>query len=126
MLWIQALIRGLIPLAIMGTLSVFLYFDDQIYTAGGTFITGMIITVVCAATVIYDVDRWGLRKQTLVHFLIMLVTVYPLLIISGWFSTSSVTDYLLIFLLFICTGVIIWSAVLGAIKIVTHKKKPRP
>ncbi len=76
------------------------HIDD--YSVTSTFITGLIITAVAATSVIYDVESWSLTRQSVAHFLIMLVTVYPCLVFSGWFQTKSILDLAKIFGLFGC------------------------
>ncbi|XZO08742.1 DUF3021 family protein [Weissella paramesenteroides] len=34
-------------------------------------------------TVIYEIDQWSFAKQSLIHFLLMFITVYPVLLFSG-------------------------------------------
>ena len=107
---LSAGIRGSIPFIIMSTLSGIMklqHVDD--YSVNSTFITGLIITAVAATSVIYDVKSWTLARQSIVHFLIMLVTVYPCLVFSGWFSTKSILDLVKIFGFFLVVGIILWT-----------------
>lgn len=107
---LSAGIRGAIPFIIMSTLSGIMklqHVDD--YSVNSTFITGLIITAVAATSVIYDVKSWTLARQSIVHFLIMLVTVYPCLVFSGWFSTKSILDLVKIFSFFLVVGIILWT-----------------
>lgn len=52
-----------------------------------------------------------------VHFLVMLVTVYPILLLSGWFTISSILDAFKIFLFFVSVSVVIWLAMSTLAKI---------
>ena len=100
---LSAVTRGAIPFIIMSIFSGIMklqHIDD--YSVTSTFITGLIITAVAATSVIYDVESWSLTKQSVAHFLIMLVTVYPCLVFSGWFQTKSILDLAKIFGLFGC------------------------
>lgn len=83
MLVMRALLRGGIPLIIMGGIALLLYFQGKYSDSKGTFIASLIAFFVGAATVIYDIAHWSLTKQSIVHFLIMLVTIYPILLLSG-------------------------------------------
>lgn len=74
-----------------------------------TFITGLIVTSVVAASVIYEVESWSLIKQSNIHFLIMLITVYPCLVFSNWFPNKTVLDLVKIFGLFLIVGIILWT-----------------
>lgn len=86
---IQALLRGGIPLIIMGGIALLLYFQGKYTDAKGTFIASLIAFFVSAATVIYSIDHWSFTKQSVIHFFIMLLTVYPILLLSGWFTISN-------------------------------------
>lgn len=74
-----------------------------------TFITGLIMTAVASASVIYEISHWSLKKQSLLHFLLMLITVLPCLLLSGWFPLSSAGDYAKVFGIFLLTGLMLWS-----------------
>lgn len=104
----NALLRGGIPFIIMGGIALLLYFQEDYSDAEGTFIAGLIAFFVGAATVIYNIDRWSLTRRSVIHFLIMLITVYPILLLSGWFTISSVLDAFVIFLLFAAIGIVLW------------------
>ena len=107
---LSAIIRGSIPFIIMSLLSgimKFLRLDD--FQIKSTFITGLIVTSVVAASVIYEVESWSLIKQSIIHFLIMLLTVYPCLVFSNWFPNKMALDLVKIFGLFLLVGIILWT-----------------
>ena len=107
---LSAIIRGSIPFIIMSLLSGIMKFqrlDD--FQIKSTFITGLIVTSVVAASVIYEVESWSLIKQSIIHFLIMLITVYPCLVFSNWFPNKTVLDLVKIFGLFLVVGIILWT-----------------
>lgn len=106
----KAFIRGIIPLTLMTTISLIMKaqgFDP--YETKSCFIVGIISAAVSAATVIYEIEQWSLIKQTIVHFLTMLVTVFPCLLISGWFSLYTTFDYLKVFGFFVLVGLFLWT-----------------
>ena len=113
----KGLTRAAIPFVIMTVMALSLFmFENDLETARSTFIAGLIVASVAGFSVIYDVMGWSLRKQSAVHFVSMLVSVFPCLLVSGWFETGSVPDILQIFLYFLIVGLIIWGvlyAVLG-------------
>ena len=107
---LSAIIRGSIPFIIMSLLSGIMKFqrlDD--FQIKSTFITGLIVTAVVAASVIYEVESWSLIKQSIIHFLIMLLTVYPCLVFSNWFPNKMALDLVKIFGLFLVVGIILWT-----------------
>lgn len=106
---INALLRGGIPFTIMSGIALLLNDQEKYSDAKSTFFAGSIALFVGAASVIYNIDHWTLTKQSLVHFLIMLITVYPILLLSGWFTIVSVWHALQVFLIFILVGLVLWS-----------------
>lgn len=117
MLVTKALLRGGIPLIIMEGIALLLYFQGEYSDAKGTFIASLIAFFVGAATVIYNIDHWSFTKRSIVHFSIMLVTVYPILLLSGWFTISSIQDAFKILLFFILVGIVIWLVMTTLAKI---------
>lgn len=117
MLITKALLRGGIPLIIMGIIALSLYYQGRYHDAKGTFIVSLIAFFVGAATVIYNIDRWSLAKQSVVHFLIMLITIYPILLVSGWFIVTSIRDALKIFIYFVLVGVLLWLVMFTLAKV---------
>ncbi|WP_051353742.1 DUF3021 family protein [Atopobium fossor] len=84
--------RGLITLGIMGCITYFSEATQQQSLMSATIIS----TAIAAASIIYDYDVWSVKKKIIVHTIMMLFTVYPALVISGWFDTSHWTGYLII------------------------------
>lgn len=104
-----AFIRGIIPFGIMTVISIIMHYQKiDSFQVRSTFLVGLIITSVAASSVIYEVENWSLFKQSGIHFLIMLLTVLPVLLISGWFPLNTVLDYLKVVGLFLITGVVMW------------------
>jgi Zn-dependent membrane protease YugP len=77
--------------------------------ARSTFAVGVIIAATSGASVVYQIERWTLRLQSLIHFGIMLCTVLPALYLSGWFVLNGPLDYLLIFGIFLISGAVLWT-----------------
>ena len=106
----QATFRGIIPFVIMSALALIMTYQkiDPSQTKG-TFLTGVIISIVAAASVIYDIEKWSLLKQSAIHFIVMILTIFPCLLISGWYELSSFTDYLKVFGIFLLCGCVFWT-----------------
>ncbi|TRM13209.1 DUF3021 domain-containing protein [Lentibacillus cibarius] len=109
MLVMNALLRGGIPFIIMSGIALLLYFQGKYSDAKGTFVASLIAFFVGAASIIYNIEHWSLIKRSGVHFIIMLITIYPILLLSGWFTIASVFDAVKIFILFAFVGIILWS-----------------
>lgn len=60
------------------------------------------------ASIIYEIKQWSFRKQIIVHYLTMLVTVFPLLLLSGYYKTGSFGAVFQVFLQFNKVGVILF------------------
>lgn len=80
---LKATLLAGIPLLIMAAIGIALLAQDMPADGRATLALGVIIEAVAGAAVIYQIDRWSLRKRPLVHFAIMLVTVLPALLLSG-------------------------------------------
>lgn len=107
----KALVRGGIPLAIMTGISLMMRFQGMDSAqVRSTFVTGLIVTAVAAASVIYEVDRWPLKKRSLVHLAAMAATVLPCLLLSGWFRLDTLPDYLAVLGIFALAGLVLWTA----------------
>ncbi|MBC2576706.1 DUF3021 family protein [Peptostreptococcus canis] len=105
----EAVVRGVFPFIIMTAISLIMKYQKMdAFQVRSTFIVGIIVTVVASASVIYDIENWSLFKQSIVHFLIMLITVFPCLIVSGWFELNTPIDYLKVLLIFMLVGIILW------------------
>ncbi|WP_104104264.1 DUF3021 domain-containing protein [Arthrobacter sp. 08Y14] len=109
-LWGQAVLRGGVPLIIMSGISVALYAQGEADDGRGTLFAALVFGVVAAASVIYDVERWTLGRQTVVHFAVMIGTVLPLLFLSGWYPTRTAADYFAIVGMFLLVGLVLWTA----------------
>lgn len=106
----NALIRGFIPFVIMTGISLIMRAQElDSFQVKSTFITGLIITAVAAASVIYDIESWSIQKQSVVHFIFMLLTVFPCLLLSGWFPVNGIKDMILVLGVFIVIGALLWS-----------------
>lgn len=89
---------GIITGIAMVTLS---FFIDDSTQANGTLYAGLIAAITIAAIPIYDIDTWSLTKRSAAHFVLMVCTVFPLLLMSGWFSAPVAV---VVFLLFGAVG----------------------
>lgn len=82
--------------------------QDKTSDARGTLTVGVIVASVMAASVIYDVEAWTLKRQTIVHFMVMALTVFPALCLSGWFPTQTAGDIMVIGGYFLVAGLVSW------------------
>ncbi|MBS4770855.1 DUF3021 domain-containing protein [Carnobacteriaceae bacterium zg-ZUI240] len=106
----KAIIRGGIPFVIMTGISLIMIAQNMdAYDIKSTFISGLAATAIGAFSVIYEIEKWSLFKQSAIHFIAMLCTVYPCLLTSSWFVINSPMDYLVVFGIFLAVGVVMWT-----------------
>ena len=75
-----------------------------------SIICGSLIAIVVVLTIpIYDINRWSLPKQSFVHFLLMAVTILPLVMISGWHDWSTLGGFSAMLGVFLLSGVVLWT-----------------
>ena len=104
----QAFIRGIGPLIVMTAISLLMKNQGKApQEVKGVFVAGLIMTVVAAASVLYEIEGWSFTKQLIVHHLAMLVTVYPILLVSGWFRVKTWLDALIVLGIFYLVGLAI-------------------
>ena len=102
------LLRAGIPLVIMTAIGIALLAQGKAEDGRATLAVGVIAAAVSGASIVYQIDTWSMRKQTLVHFAIMTVTVLPALLLSGWFTLDSVWGYIGVIATFLGAGILLW------------------
>ena len=116
---IPYIISATISLVIMATLSFIIPDPSQ---AHSTLIVGVIAFFTIMAMPIYNIDKWSLRKKTIVHILAMLVTVLPCTAMSGWFDISRGSGILAMLAMYVAFGVAGWTVGFLANKFSTKQK----
>lgn len=96
---------------------------ELIEETGGTlnafalqYVLGGILGTACGAgSVVFEVERWSLTKKTILHLLIMSLSMFPIAYICRWMSRSvwGVISYFGIFLLLYA---VIWVVQYHSIK----------
>ncbi|HBT94925.1 MAG TPA: DUF3021 domain-containing protein [Coriobacteriia bacterium] len=71
------------------------------------FLCGVIGAVYAAASIIWELERWSIAKQTGIYFVVIAATMLPIVYFSHWME-HSVTGVLVYLLIFIAIFVIIW------------------
>lgn len=105
----KVIFRGMIPFAIMTSLAILMRLQGlDAFQVKSTFLVGIIATTIASASVIYEIEKWSLVKQTIIHFIIMLFTVLPCLLVSGWYKLVSILDYLTVIGQFLLVGILLW------------------
>ena len=106
----KVIFRGMIPFVIMTSLAILMRLQGlDAFQVKSTFLVGIIATTIASASVIYEIEKWSLVKQSIIHFIIMLFTVLPCLLVSGWYKLVSILDYLTVIGQFLLVGILLWS-----------------
>jgi hypothetical protein len=107
-LFLKGLIRGTVPFAFMLSMYAWNDFQGRAADAKAFLFYGFMALFLGLASIIYEVKQWSFRKQIIVHYLMMVVTVFPLLLLSGYYKTGSFGAIFHVFLLFNKVGVILF------------------
>ncbi|MDN5685970.1 MAG: DUF3021 domain-containing protein [Brachybacterium sp.] len=102
-------VRAGVPAVIMTGIGVALLAEGEVEDGRSTIAVGIIVAAVAGSSVIYEVERWGLLRQSLVHVGVMVVTVLPVLLLSGWFPLDTVRGFLIVIGTFLLAGAVLWS-----------------
>lgn len=109
-LFLKGLTRGAIPFIFMLVMSIWNYFQGSATDARTFLFNGLIILFLGIASVIYEIRGWSFSKQIIIHYITMLLTVFPILLLSGYYPLNSFGDLLDVFLLFNKVGLMLFVA----------------
>lgn len=117
-LFLKGLIRGILPFAFMLAMYAWNNFQGRASEGKVLLFYGFMALFLGLASIIYEVKQWSFRKQIVVHYLTMLVTVFPLLLLSGYYQTDSFGAVSHVFLLFNKVGVVLFvtTAIISKIR----------
>lgn len=119
----KTLLRGLFPFVLTCLLGLLLkLLGIPSIVIRNVFIAGVILSLLGLASVTYNVKEWSMAMRSLAHLAILLLTVFPTLLLSGWFRLVTVGDYTKLFLGFLIVVMALW--VLGVLlrRLVFRKK----
>ena len=108
-LLLKGLYRGLIPFGIMLIISLSSKLQGLTADAKSYFYYGLIFFFLGLASVIYQINEWSFPKQIIIHYLVMLMTVFPTLLISGFYPLNSFNDLLQVYVQFNKAGIILFT-----------------
>jgi len=108
-LLIKGLIRGGIPFGFLIIISLLWnQFQGSSAISNIFFFYGLIAFFLGLASVVYEIEKWRFLKQIMVHYLVMLLTVFPTLLLSGFYPLVSFRDLVNVYFLFNKAGVILF------------------
>jgi len=107
-LFLKGLIRGTLSCAVMLSMYAWNNFQGNADDAKAFLFYGFMALFLGLASIIYEIKQWSFRKQIIVHYLTMLITVFPMLLLSGYYKTGSFGAIFHVFLQFNKVGVILF------------------
>ena len=107
-LFLKGLIRGVIPFMFLLIISLGSKLQGSEVNSKIFFYYGVMAFFLGFASVIYQIRQWSFIKQILVHYISMLITVFPTLLLSDFYPLNSFGDVLKIYLLFNKVGIILF------------------
>ena len=109
-LWKKGLIRGTKMGLLFGLLAMFHQWNEQSEAIRSDALYGGIAFFLGLTSVIYQIEKWTLRKQAFVHYGVMHVTVLPVLLISGAYPLETFQDVIAMYLKFNLAGAVLFTA----------------
>lgn len=102
-------VRGVKWFALFGLLATYQWWSGNMEGVHNMLVYGGMAFFLGLTSVIYEVRRWSFRKQILIHWATMHVTILPLVIFSGFLPVTSLQDALLTYLKFNVSGLILFT-----------------
>jgi hypothetical protein len=107
-LFLRGLVRGGIPFVFLLVLSLWNKYQGLTDTSSLFFFYGLIAFFLGLTSVIYQINQWSFFKQIIAHYTAMLITVFPTLLLSGFYPLNSFTDVVKVYFEFNITGIILF------------------
>lgn len=107
-LLLKGLYRGSIPLGILLIISLSYKLQGQSEDSSVYFFYGLIAFFLGVTSVIYQIEQWSFLKQIFAHYMAMLITVFPTLLLSGFYPLDSFKDVFDVYLQFNKVGIILF------------------
>ncbi|WP_214760501.1 DUF3021 family protein [Exiguobacterium sp. s146] len=105
----RGLVRGVKWFTLFGLLAAYQWWDGNMEGIHNMLVYGGMAFFLGLTSVIYEVRKWSFRKQILIHWATMHVTILPLVIFSGFLPVSSPQDALMVYLKFNVSGLVLFT-----------------
>ena len=116
-LLLNGLIRGVVPFIILLIISFWNKFLGSVETSKIFFFYSLIAFFLGLTSVIYQIKQWIFLKQIVAHYMAMLITVFPILLLFGSYPLNSFGDVLKVYLQFNKVGLILFFSSFLIIKL---------
>ncbi len=107
LIW-HSLIKALGLFFLLLILAFIFNYQKHFKSAKNIFYFAAILLVIQLSNVVFKIPNWTAAKQTFSHFILMLCSVYPLLLLSGWFPRKTHGDRIKVLLLLVTSLLIIY------------------
>lgn len=124
-LGLRAALLGGIPLMVMSAIGAYLLADGRTADGRSTVAVGVIVAATAAGSLLYQVPGWSLPRQSIAHFALMLVTVLPALLLSGWFPVDTAGGVLAVVGIFLAAGLVLWTTLYLVMTAVERRRAAR-
>ena len=124
MLW-KVLLATAIPLAIMTSIGLYLLSNGESSDGRSVLCVGVIAASVSGSSFIYQVERWPLKRQSVIHLGLMLVTVLPALLLTGWYDLGTAGGWWGAVITFVAWGIGLWTVLYLIFTWVNRRKARR-
>ncbi|MFT2753955.1 DUF3021 domain-containing protein [Clavibacter sp. Sh2088] len=124
-LLLRAAVLAGIPSVVMSAIGASLLASGQTADGRSTLAVGVIVAATAAGSLLYQVPGWGLPRQSVAHFALMLVTVLPALLLSGWFPVDTAGGVLAVVGIFLAAGLVLWTTLYLVMTAVERRRTAR-
>jgi FtsH-binding integral membrane protein len=124
-LLLRAALLGGIPLVVMSAIGAYLLASGQTADGRSTLAVGVIVAATAAGSLLYQVEGWSLTRGSVTHFALMLVTVLPALLLSGWFPVDTAGGVLAVVGIFLAAGLVLWTTLYLVMTAVERRRTAR-
>ncbi|KDN59582.1 DUF3021 family protein [Exiguobacterium sp. AB2] len=102
-------VRGVKWFALFGLLATYQWRNGYMEGVHNMLVYGGMAFFLGLASVIYEVRWWSFRKQILIHWVTMHVTILPLVIFSNFLPVTSLQDALSVYMKFNMSGLVLFT-----------------
>ena len=124
-LLLKGLVRGGFPFIFLLLFSLWNKLQGDIDTSNVFFFYGLIAFFLGLTSVIYQINQWSFLKQIFAHYMAMLVTVFPTVLLSGFYPLNSFADVVKVYLQFNKVGIILFFSTYFILKLLRNFNNAR-
>lgn len=124
-LFLKGLVRGVIPFVFLLIISLWNKLHGTVEASIVFFFYGVIAFFLGLTSVIYQINQWNFSKQIIAHYGAMLITVFPTLLLSGFYPLNSFADLVKVYIEFNKAGIILFFSTYLLFKLIKKSNNVR-